>query len=326
MESVANVTIHQSQFPEKVQRDLLESLRTRDLRQKFHYDSVKQTQQWLALHEAYSPARRDPGCLEIYDSAARETAARTKENLVHLTGLGCGGGDKDVQILSALRSAGKTALYTPCDSSVQMVLTAQLRASRALKGMQCQPLVCDLPDCSTLPAILKSFDPVGSERIVTLFGVLHNFDPEAILPRVVNTVRAQDWFLCSANLSPGADYDEGVRRILPQYNNELTREWLLTVLLDLGIERHDGEIMIEVGRSPQGLGRIEGRFLFRRPRRIQVYGEDFAFLPGESFRLFISDRYTPARAAEVLQSFHLKMVEEWIAESGEEGVFLCKRS
>ena len=53
MSSIAQVTIHASQFPEAVRRDLLASLRTRQVNQKFHYDSVKQTQRWLALHQQY---------------------------------------------------------------------------------------------------------------------------------------------------------------------------------------------------------------------------------------------------------------------------------
>src|SRR5438045_2612373 len=38
MSPVANVTIHASQFPEAVRRDLLESLRARQVNHKFHYD------------------------------------------------------------------------------------------------------------------------------------------------------------------------------------------------------------------------------------------------------------------------------------------------
>ena len=60
--ALANVTIHSSQFPENVRRDLLRSLRARRINHKFHYDSYKQAQKWLALHEACSPSRTDPGC------------------------------------------------------------------------------------------------------------------------------------------------------------------------------------------------------------------------------------------------------------------------
>jgi len=67
MSTTANVTIHRSQFPEAVRRDLLESLRARRVNHKFHYDSVKQTQKWLALHQIYSPTRNDADCLAAYE-------------------------------------------------------------------------------------------------------------------------------------------------------------------------------------------------------------------------------------------------------------------
>jgi len=51
--ALANVTIHSSQFPENVRRDLLDCLRARSVNSKFHYDSWKQAQKWLALHEAW---------------------------------------------------------------------------------------------------------------------------------------------------------------------------------------------------------------------------------------------------------------------------------
>jgi len=60
--TLARIAVHSSQFPDNVRRALLESLRTRQVNHKFHYDSVKQTQKWLALHQAYSPSRHDPDC------------------------------------------------------------------------------------------------------------------------------------------------------------------------------------------------------------------------------------------------------------------------
>src|SRR5271170_687326 len=53
----------------RVRRDLLESLRTRRVNHKFHYDSVKQTQKWLALHQVYSPSRNDADCQAIYEQS-----------------------------------------------------------------------------------------------------------------------------------------------------------------------------------------------------------------------------------------------------------------
>jgi hypothetical protein len=52
MSELVHVAIHPSQFPEQVRRDLIESLRARSVNHKFHYDSIRQTQKWLALHQA----------------------------------------------------------------------------------------------------------------------------------------------------------------------------------------------------------------------------------------------------------------------------------
>src|SRR5260370_18818545 len=111
MASLAQVSIHPSQFPDSVRRDLLESLRSRQVNHKFHYDSLKQTQKWLALHEAYSPSRTDPDCAATYDRSCEAAVARIETQQVHLFGLGCGGGQKDTRLLQLLLPAGKKAGY-----------------------------------------------------------------------------------------------------------------------------------------------------------------------------------------------------------------------
>src|SRR3954470_9008964 len=91
----AEVFIHASQFPDAVRAELLRSLRTREVNHKFHYESRKQAQKWLALHEAHSPARTDDDCLATYDRAFREVAAGVSGRNLQVVGLGCGGGQKD---------------------------------------------------------------------------------------------------------------------------------------------------------------------------------------------------------------------------------------
>jgi len=84
MSDLAQVTVHRSQFPERVRDDLLASLRTRRVNHKFHYDSVKQTQKWLALHQALSPARTDAAVVALYDRAFTETVPRITAPQVHV--------------------------------------------------------------------------------------------------------------------------------------------------------------------------------------------------------------------------------------------------
>src|SRR5476651_1287980 len=144
MKSAATISIHQSQFPENVRLDLLESLRSRKTNHKFHYDSIKQTQKWLALHQIYSPTRNDENCRAIYENSFEAAAAKIKTKRVHVIGLGCGGGQKDTRLLKLLKARGKEIFYTPCDVSSAMVLTARQTALAVLPEKNCFPFVCDL--------------------------------------------------------------------------------------------------------------------------------------------------------------------------------------
>lgn len=326
MSSVVNVAIHTSQSPEQVKRDLLESLRLRRVNHKFHYDSVKQTNQWLALHQVYSPSRNDADCAATYDRAFAAAAQQLKSKQLHLIGLGCGGGQKDTRLLQLLKKGGRAVSYTPADVSVAMTLVAAAAARSVVGAGKCFPFVCDLATANDLPRTFAAQPNARAARLVTFFGMIPNFEPEEILPKLAALIRRQDTLLFSANLSPGSNYPAGVKKILPQYDNPLLREWLLTFLFDLGVARGDGALHFTVATGSSGLKRVMARFHFRRARRIVVTGEAFNFKAGARLQLFFSYRYTPALVRQKLARHGLRVCEEWIAKSGEEGVFLCRRA
>jgi uncharacterized SAM-dependent methyltransferase len=247
---------------------------------------------------------------------------------VHVVGLGCGGGRKDTQLLKQLSSLGKATMYTPCDVSTAMVLVARQAALSVVAEENCLPFVCDLASAEDLPAILQKQRPAEVTRIITFFGMIPNFEPGNILPKLAGLLRPHDQLLLSANLAPGTDYCAGVQHILPQYDNELTRDWLMTFLLDLGFERADGALRFAAQEYPPGGGlrRVAALFHFARPRRLEIEGERFEFLPGESIRLFFSYRYTPDRVRRLLGPHGFELREQWVADSEEEGVFLCRRA
>jgi uncharacterized SAM-dependent methyltransferase len=325
---VARITIHPSQFPENVRQDLLESLRTRKVNHKFHYDSVKQTAKWLALHQAYSPSRTDADCEATYDRAFTDVVRAIKAGRVHVIGLGCGGGQKDARFLKRLKPRSREIFYAPCDVSTAMVLVARKAASHIVPENQCFPFVCDLASADALPASLKQLSPPRTTRVFTFFGMIPNFEPQIILPRLASIVGPRDTLLFSANLAPGPDYALGLKRILPQYDNPLTRDWLMTFLLDLGVERNDGEMRFRVEEGParSGLKRIVARFHFAKTRRIKLDSRAFEFRAGDAIQLFFSFRYTPELIRRTLAKHRLAVQAEWITESEEEGVFLCRRT
>ena len=337
MPSSAHVTIHPSQFPENIRRDLFASLRTRRVNHKFHYDSVKQTQKWLALHQIYSPTRNDADCLAVYENSFAAAASQLPSPHVHVIGLGCGGGQKDTRLLKLLRAAGKEVSYTPCDVATAMVLVARQTALAVVPGQNIFPVVCDLAEAADLVEIFNEAGsirrttpddqqvvPTSCARLITFFGMIPNFEPQMILPRLASLVGPQDSLLFSANLAPGADYAAGVQAILPQYDNSPTREWLLTFLLDLGVERGDGQVRFHIADdAASGLKRVEANFHFTRARRVEIEEERFDFAAGESIRLFYSYRYTPERVRAQLGQHGLEAREQWLTKSEEEGVFLC---
>lgn len=321
----ANLLVHESQFPESIRRDLLGSLRSRAVNHKFHYDSVKQTQKWLALHQQFSPTRNDADCRAIYGQGFRAATAGIRSRRASVIGLGCGGGQKDTRLLKLLKASGKKIFYTPCDVSAAMVLTARKSALAVLPESNCFPFVCDLATAKNLRDAFSSRLMPHASRLFTFFGMIPNFEPGDILPKLASIVRLADLLLFSANLAPGKDYCAGVQRILPQYDNELTRDWLMAFLIDLGVEKSDGDLRFEIETMRNGLKRIAAHFHFRHPRRVNAEGETFHFKKSQKIRLFFSYRYTPSLITKTLAHYGFQVAGQWIAKSQEEGVFLCRR-
>jgi len=317
----AEISIHKSQFPVNVRRDLLQSLRARKINHKFHYDSVKQTQKWLALHQIHSPTRNDKNCRAIYEQSFEAAAAKIKSKSVHVIGLGCGGGQKDTRLLKLLKARRKEIFYTPCDVSSAMVLTARKTALSVLPETNCFPCVCDLATADGLNKFLVT----RHSSLVTFFGMIPNFEPQEILPKLASLIRPEDFLLFSANLAPGKNYAAGLEKILPQYDNPPTRDWLMTFLLDLGIEKTDGEMRFEIKAGGLNLKRVVANFHFKCARQIKMDAAVFNFKSGETIRLFFSYRYTPERVRQTLARHKLEVCGQWIANSEEEGVFLCRR-
>ncbi|HKS37971.1 MAG TPA: L-histidine N(alpha)-methyltransferase [Verrucomicrobiae bacterium] len=321
------ILVHESQFPGNVRRELLKSLEDRRINHKFHYDSAKQTVKWLALHELLSPFRRDPDCARIYEESFSFIARTIPSRRVLVVGIGCGGGQKDTELLRRLQAEGKQVVYVPVDVSTPMVIVAAQTAQTVVSPNDCHPVVLDLGTTDDLAAVISSVSDDDTPRLVTFFGMIPNFEPQSVLPRLAAALRKDDWLAFSANLSPGTDYQAGTEFVLPQYDNAPTREWLLTLLYDMGFEPDDGNVRFGVENPPErsDLFRIVAHFDLTRDRVIQVDNSKFQFRSGESIRLFYSFRYTPERLRALLAKFGLKVIEANISKSQEEGVFVCRR-
>jgi L-histidine Nalpha-methyltransferase len=207
--------------------------------------------------------------------------------------------------------------------SIPLLLAAREELLRISPDISCSLLSCDLATAEDLPVWFDGKARPGSVRLLTFFGLIPNFEPQAILPKLRALMCTGDQLLFGANLAPGSDYATGVRKVLPLYDNLLTKDWLLTFLLDAGVEANDGEISFAI--EPHGkFLRITAEFCFNKTREIAVDGREFLFAAGNRIRLFFSYRYTPEMIRSLLADYAIQVTESWIADSGEEGVFLCR--
>ena len=327
MDWTSNVTVHESAFPGATRGRILAKLKAGEVDPALLYQGLGQTLRWTALHEAHSPAKTDPDCAAIYDQAFTRTGELAKGNVVHVVSLACGDGTKDARCLKLLRTAGRAAIYTPVDISTEMVLTAEHKVVAALPGMQSTPLVCDLVHCSVLPGILKGFDPSGAERIILFLGTIHNYWPPEVLKSILYPLRSQDQLLIGANLADTRNYDRSIEAIVKQYDNELTREWLMGALRELNLSPEDGALEFSVKETEiPTLKRIQADFAFTRKSEIVFFGEQVLFNPVDRLRVFFSHRFTTEHIGKFLHAAGLAIQEKWITASGEEGLFLCRRA
>ena len=329
MEPFVNVLVDASRYPGRARAAYVESFRSRQMDHQFHYDTEKQAQHWLAIHEAYSPARRDPDCLQTYLSAFDEISARLPAEGIALVSLGCGGGQKDTALAIALssKSNGYVRRYIPADVSLTLALTAHFAVTNELHLISSRPALLDLPRCPDLGNFLEPLVPSEAKVLIAFFGMLPNFEPEEAFRPLAELMRPDDHLVLSANLAPGPAYREGVQKVLPLYDNEPTRRWLATVLIDAGLDVNPDHIIFRIREVPMSpaLLRIEAIYKIRKQQSIRLDGEEIVFQPGESFRLFFSYRHTPRILRELLANFGIEIIEQWIAASEEEGVFYCRK-
>lgn len=303
--------------------DLQTSWRTRVINPKFHYQSYQQANYWLRLHRAFSPTQTDPEIAALYDKAFAAAASSLAASQVHVIGLGCGSAQKETRGLQILRQNHPRPVFTAVDVSAPLALSAY--ASAREWADVAPPIICDLMTADDAADLAGQQTPANAGRLLTFFGMLPNCEPDRVKALFTRVMRPTDKLLLSANLAPGQDYMEGVQRVLPQYDNAATRDWLMLFLNDLGVSLDDGQMEWSVEKASFGnLRRIVAWFEFRKPHTVECEGESFRFAAGDRIRLFYSYRYTVALVTDLIARAGLLLENRWISSSGEEGVFLVR--
>jgi hypothetical protein len=147
-------------------------------------------------------------------------------------------------------------------------------------------VVLDLTCAHDIGEFLGDHLPSGVPRVFILFGILPNINPELIGVQLRQLMKPGDWLALSVNLAPGADYEDGVRRVMAQYDNAPTRTWLEGALAKLGIPENSGKLSFSLEKIPGGLRRIVACWRCGAAHSIDCSGVRFSFKRGETLEVF----------------------------------------
>ena len=128
-------------------------------------------------------------------------------------------------------------------------------------------------------------------------------------------LRPEDRLLLSANLAP-----DGMEIILPQYDNDATRQWLSEFPKAHGAG--EGKVKITLESDGQ-LQYVAAHYHFQEPCVMEANGDAFEFHREDALQLFVSYRYTLETLANTLESHGITIKDSFPTANGEEGVFLC---
>ncbi len=319
------VYIHPSQFPDQILKDYFASFAQRQINHKFHYESIKQSQKWLNVHNAYSPIQQNHDHMLAYTDCYEQALNIINDRHLDLISLGCGNGEKEAELLAKINNPNQICCYYPIDVSCSLSITAAQKARQQQAGLNIKPIVCDLLYADDLLSLIPH---QGERRLLIFFGMIPNFAPSQILPILSSYLEPEDLLLFSANLAPGDNYEQGIKKILPQYDNELTKDWLKTILLDAGIKNNDGHIYSAIASDSNEplFKKVIMNFELAKSAKLIIGKEAINWQPGETVQLFYSYRYTTSLITDLLQQYSIHVIQAWESRDQEEGVYLCKKT
>ena len=265
---------------------------------------------WKKVHLTCSPFYQRSAIRRLYNQLATILRALLRHAPYNFIALGCAEGFKESLLL---RKLPKPTLLLTADTCLSMAKIA----ARKLPAYAKIARQIDLTSPSSISRILtppiprsKSKAP-SPARLITLFGVLPNLDPLPLLRRLARAMKRGDLLLFSTNLAPGNSSFSGARKVLPQYNNPITRRWVEAAVQRYRPKLPQGTLHIGLYPDPQqrSLPRIEARWISKKSTRI----------------VFASRRPTRSQVEQWIQVARLHTVARFTDTLGEEGVWLTSR-
>jgi L-histidine Nalpha-methyltransferase len=258
---------------------------------------------WKKVHLSCSPFLHRTELQRLYRLPSTRIRKHFGRRSYSLLALGCADGTKESLLLKKLP---KPTSLLALDTNLSLAR----RAARRLPAFQKSAHRADLTSSPSLQFLSSRLKP--HPTLITLFGVLPNLNPLPLLRSIRRFMKKEDLLLFSANLAPGQSSHDGALRILPQYDNRPTRNWLEAAILRNHHKLPKGHLEFGVFPDPKQktLARIEARWMSNQ----------------QPIVVFSSRRPTQLQVESWIQASGLRRLKRWIDPRGEEGVWLVQPS
>ena len=258
---------------------------------------------WKKVHLSCSPFLHRAELQRLHCLPSTRIRKHFGRQSYSLLALGCADGTKESLLLKKLP---KPTSLLALDTNLSLARRAALRLPAFHKSARRGDLTSSL----SLQFLFSQLSP--HPTLITLFGVLPNLNPLPLLRSIRRLMKKDDLLLFSANLAPGQSSHTGALRILPQYDNRPTRNWLEAAILRYRPKLPKGHLEFGVFPDPKQktLARIEARWI--SPRKIHT--------------VFSSRRPTSSQVEAWIRSAHMRKLERYLDSLGEEGLWLVQPS
>lgn len=324
------IAIDQSGKEEALRLEAIASLRAGQIDPKFLYATPEQAELWKRVflrHSPTSPINRNPEFVRIYDEAFARMAGETDSSRIFLVGLGGGTGLKEAALCARLMQAGREVVFSAIDISRDLVMEASMKVAGAGAVVE-RGLICDLAQIAFLSSWLEA-RAVEAPRLFTFFGLFPNLPPTMVMRLFRALLRPGDAILASAHLVP-AEIDDaeavsvGMAKVLPQYDNPETRDWLAAALKKWQLQDRVTAPEITVGEV-EGIPAFVGLAHWTHAEPFERWGERFEPQVSDPLRLFHSLRYTPVRLEALLRGEGFAAQQLAITSCREEAIWCIRR-
>ena len=267
---------------------------------------------WKKVHLACSPFLQRPELQRLYRLPSPRIRKHFGLRPYSVLALGCADGVKEFLLLKKLPPP---TVLLAADTNPSLARQATIRLPARKKIWRKIDLTHELP-----ASLSRDLQPVLSKPnskiqrfpiLITLFGVLPNLSPLPLLKRIARFLSPEDLLLFSANLAPGTKGRSGSLRVLPQYDNPPTREWLEAAVAQFRPRLPKGRLEFGIFSDPQqkSLARIEARWISQR----------------KTLTVFSSRRPTSSQVEAWIRTARLRKAARYLDPLGEEGVWLVAR-